>query len=187
MNMLIKHASMASALAMMLVGSAGVASAQSKTYGDNNSYCVENPGKCGSEMNKGDEEQGYRKRRIQNDEEQSGSNGADQPRRVKQAQSDWKYDSNRHERRHHKDDRFRFYLGGYWYPEPYWQGYGLVSAPYGIGCAEGRSIVRDRGFYRVRTLECQGRTFTYIGRRHGDTFKVLVSSRTGRIVDVNPI
>ena len=191
MNAFAKHASIVSALALMTIGSAGLANAQSKSYGDNNNYCAENPGKCGPEMNKsgaGDDEQGYtKKRRIQRDDEQSSSNESDQPRRMKQAQSDWKYDSNRHQRRRHKDDEFRFYFGGFWYPQPYWQDYGLVGAPYRIGCAEGRSIVRDRGFYRVRTIECQGRTFTYIGRRHGDTFRVILNSRTGRIVDVDPV
>jgi hypothetical protein len=109
----------------------------------------------------------------------------DQPR-VKQSEANWKFDPNREERRRHKDDRFRFYFGGFWYPEPYWLGYGLAVNPR-VSCGEGRAIVRDRGFYRVRTVECSGRTFTYLGRRHGDTFRVLVSSRTGRIIDVNPI
>jgi hypothetical protein len=185
----IKHATIVSALALMTVGSAGFATAQSKSYGDSNNYCAENPGKCGPEMNKGDDEQGYsKKRRIQrDDDEQSGRDDSDEPRQAKQAKSDWKYDSNRHKRRRHKDDEFRFYFGGFWYPQPYWQGYGIGGSPYRIGCAEGRSIVRDRGFNRVRTLECQGRTFTYVGRRHGDNFKVVVNSRTGRIVDVDPI
>jgi hypothetical protein len=109
----------------------------------------------------------------------------DQPR-VKQADVDWKFDPNRHERRRHKDDRFRFYFSGFWYPEPYWMGYGLAINPR-VSCGEGRAIVRDRGFYRVRTVECRGRTYTYLGRRHGDAFRVLVSSRSGRIVDVDPI
>ena len=39
MHSFIKHASMVSALALMTVGLAGLASAQSKTYGDNNNYC----------------------------------------------------------------------------------------------------------------------------------------------------
>src|SRR5687767_5446682 len=118
MNILVQHASIVSALALMTVGSAGLASAQSKSYGDQSNYCAENPGKCGPQMNKpGDEEQGYsKKRRIQSDDEQSGSVESDQPRRMKQAQSDWKFDSNRHKRRRHKDDEFRFYFGGFWYP-----------------------------------------------------------------------
>lgn len=189
MNTLMKHASLVSALALMTVGSAGLANAQSRSYGDQNSFCAENPGACGPQMKPGSEasdEQAYtKKRRVDRDDDQSDWD-SDQPRRMKQAQSDWKYDSNRHKRRRHKDDEFRFYFGGFWYPEPYWHGYGLVINPR-VSCGEGRLIVRDRGFRRVRTVECRGRTYTYLGRRHGDTFRVLVSSRTGRIVDVDPI
>jgi hypothetical protein len=185
MNAFVKHASIVSALALMTVGSAGLTGAQSKTYGDNNNYCAENPGKCGPEMNKGDEEQGYtKKRRYQQEEDQATGDQPDQPK-MRQAQGDWKFDPNKHQRRRHKDATFRFFLGGYWYPELYWQGYGLVGGR--IGCAEGRSIVRERGFYRVRTVECYGRAYTYIGRRHGDTFQVLVSAKSGRIIDINPI
>jgi hypothetical protein len=143
MNTLVRHISVVSALAVMALGTATYAGAQTM-QGDN------------------------------------------MEPRVKYSEVDWKFDANRHERRRHKDDKFRFYFGGFWYPTPYWQGYGLVINPR-VSCGEGRAIVRDHGFRRVRTMECRGRTFTYLGRRHGDTFKVLVSSRTGRIVDVDPI
>jgi hypothetical protein len=97
----------------------------------------------------------------------------------------WKFDSNRHERRRHKDDRFRFHFGGFWYPSPYWLGYGLVVNPR-LSCAEGRAIV-DVRFNRVRAIECRGATYTYLGRRHGDDFKVMLNARTGRIVDVDRV
>ena len=52
-----------------------------------------------------DEDQGYtKKRRVEGDEDRADWNDGDQPRRVKQTQGDWKYDSNRHKRRRHKDD-----------------------------------------------------------------------------------
>lgn len=101
----------------------------------------------------------------------------------KGSQSNWKYDTNRHERRRNKDDRFRFRFGGFWYPQQYWLGYGLVGPR--LSCGEGRAIVRDRGFRRVRTIKCRGTTFTYKGRRHGDDFRILVNARTGRIADVD--
>jgi hypothetical protein len=105
---------------------------------------------------------------------------------VQHAKSDWKFDARKHKRRRHKDDDFRFFFGGFWYPQPYWQGYGL-NARYRVGCGEGRAIVRDHGFRRVRTLECRGRSYTYLGRRHGDDFKVMISARTGRVIDVDRI
>jgi hypothetical protein len=188
MTYLEKHVSIVSAVALMAIGSAGVANAQSKSYGERSDFCVENPDKCGPQMTKpGGDDQGYmkKKRRIQSDDAQVDVQ-FDQPRTTYEARSDWKFDSNRHERRRHKDDRFRFYFGGFWYPEPYWLGYGL-RVPYRIACAEGREIVRDRGFRRVRTIECRGRTYTYLGRRHGDSFRVVVSARSGRIIDVDPV
>ena len=164
MNALIKHAAMVSTAALMTVGTASWASAQTKSYGDvdmkqpkgeQSDFCAVNPDKC-------------------------------RPDRVKESNMDWKFDSNRHERRRHKDATFRFYFGGFWYPQPYWLGYGL-RVNQRISCGEGRSIVRDRGFNRVRPIECQGRTYTYFGRRHGDTFRVLLNARNGRIVGVDEV
>jgi hypothetical protein len=184
MNTFMRHASIASTIALMTVGTAGLAGAQSKTGYDQNA-CIEGQPNCPPRrMQKPalEDQSVSKKRLIQQEETQA----TDQPRRVRQAQTDWRFDANRHERRRHRSDRFRFEFGGFWYPEPYWLGYGL-AVNYRIGCGEGRAIVRDRGFRRVRTVECRGRTYTYLGRRQGDTFRVLVSSRSGRIVDVDPV
>jgi hypothetical protein len=105
--------------------------------------------------------------------------------KVTESQSKWKFDSGRHERRNHKDTKFRFYLGGYWYPQPYWVGYGFGMKPR-ISCGEGRAIVDSR-YNRVRTIECRGSTYTYLGNRRGGSYKVTLSARTGRIVDVDRI
>jgi hypothetical protein len=101
-------------------------------------------------------------------------------------QKKWKFNKNRHERRHRKDDRFRFYFGGFWHPQPYWLGYGF-PVNQRVSCGEGRAIVDARGFNRVRTLECRGAAYTYLGRRHGDDFKVVLNARTGRIIDVDRV
>jgi hypothetical protein len=100
-----------------------------------------------------------------------------------QGQSKWKFDNDRHERRRFKDDRFRFYFGGFWYPQPYWLGYGLNVKPR-LSCGAGRAIV-DARYNRVRTIECRGATYTYLGNRHGNSYKVMLNARTGRIVDVD--
>src|SRR5688572_10669945 len=163
MNTFIKHAAIVSTAALMTMGSASLADAQTKTYGDvemkpkgdQSNFCAENPDKCA-------------------------------PSRMNEARVDWKFDANRHERRRQKDATFRFHFGGYWYPEPYWLGYGL-RVNLRISCGEGRLILRDRGFNRVRPIECRGRTYTYFGRRQGDTFRVILNARNGRIVDVDAI
>jgi hypothetical protein len=99
-------------------------------------------------------------------------------------QADWKFDSNRHQRRRGKDATFRFYLDGYYYAQPYWQVDVVRSGR--VSCGEGRAIVSER-FNRVRVVECNGATYTYLGRSQGDGYRILLNSRTGRIVGRAPI
>jgi hypothetical protein len=109
-------------------------------------------------------------------------------KRTHHADRKWEYDPQRHERRRHKDNRFRFYFGGFWYPEPYWdEPYYYYDDYYDrVSCREGAEIVAER-FARVRILDCDGRIYTYLGRRYGETFEIELSSRTGRILDAHEI
>lgn len=181
-------------LALLAAGTSGAALAQSNgCKGHQQDNCEEPDGRM--RPGRTYDEGGDRPNAGNFDEDQY------KPRKSGQqaANPNWKYDGNKHERRRHKDDKFRFSFGGYWYPQPYWlyDGYGDYDGGYGIyddyddydrvSCREGASILRERGFYRVRPIDCEGRTFTYLVRRHGDSFRVLVSSRTGRIVSVRPI
>jgi len=125
-------------------------------------------------MMKGDSD---KRRDVKRNDNNDGVN------RKREARSDWKYDSNRHKRNRNKDARYRYYYGGYWYLEPYWNG--PVNSR--MSCGEGRAIINDSGFNRVRTIECEGRNYTYAARRKGDTFRVSVNSRTGEIVSVRPM
>ena len=106
--------------------------------------------------------------------------------KTKQAQADWKFDATKQERSRHKSDRFRYEYGGFWYPAPYWMGYGL-TANHRIDCGEGRAILRGHGFSNIRPLECRGGTYTYLGHRRGGSFRVLLSAHSGRIVNVKQI
>jgi len=102
--------------------------------------------------------------------------------RVKVGQGDkWRFDPSQHHRRRHRDATFRFYLDGFWYERPYWEIYS-VRTRYGVSCGQGRAIVSER-FNRVRVVECNGGTYTYLGRRQGDTYRILLNARTGRIID----
>lgn len=210
MNVLVRNAAIVSTIALMSVGTAGIASSQNKHSGQG---ACDDPQDCsGQQMQKSDEgeegnsskrrnkadqsdaedqvsdEQSRRERRIQENLNGSEPQVSDDQsiKRRKQAQSDWRFDSKKHERRRKRDNHYRFEFGGYWYPESYWYGYGY-GMNYRISCRDGRELLVDRGFRRVRTIECQGRTFTYLGRRHGDNFRVLVNSRTGRIVSVRSV
>ena len=91
--------------------------------------------------------------------------------------ADWKYEPGRHHRRRHRDATFRFYFGGYWYQQPYWEVY---SVRYGVSCGQGRAIVSER-FNRVRVVECNGRTYTFEATRRGRDVTVFVNSRTGAV------
>lgn len=50
-----------------------------------------------------------------------------------------------------------------------------------ISCGEARGILRDRGYNRIRTRECQGRTYTFRARKNGRNFVVYVNSRSGGV------
>ena len=92
----------------------------------------------------------------------------------------WVYVEGRHGARYrYKHGGYRYYYGGYWYDQPYWEVHGVRSGR--VSCGEGREIVAER-FNRVRVIECNGGTYTYLGRRGGDAFRILLNSRTGRIV-----
>ncbi len=127
----------------------------------------------------GDQTMIKRKKRMQG--EPQNNENANVESRVRVGQNNWRFDPSREHRRRHRDATFRFYFGGYWYPEPYWEVYS-VRPRYGVSCREGRDIVAER-FNRVRILECNGATFTYIGRRAGDDYRIMLSARTGRIID----
>jgi hypothetical protein len=70
-----------------------------------------------------------------------------------------------------------YYDPGYYRP-PIYQGYDRLS------CREARQIVREEGFRSVRVIECEGRSYQFQARRNGRTFIVVVSSRSGDIIDV---
>ena len=190
MSTFIKHASIASLITLTVFGTAGLVRADSIEY-ESSRESEYNDGRCYEDT----DECGYKQSRRQHDDEDDhdakqryhdGDNEISVNVTVTESGRDWKFDSDKHRRRHHKDAEYRFYNSGYWYPQPYWQGYAVVSNDR-LSCRDGREAVRDRGFYRVKPIDCRGRTFTYLAHRRGETFKILVSARSGRIVDVDPI
>jgi hypothetical protein len=127
------------------------------------------------------------KRRVQENSNEAAEEVSPSRKESLRTHSAWQFDPKKHERRRKKDDRFRFEFGGFWYSEPYWwydYDYGRV---YRVSCSEGRLALLERGFRRVRPINCRGRTYTYLARRAGDTFRILLHSRTGRILSVRPI
>jgi hypothetical protein len=70
---------------------------------------------------------------------------------------------------------------------PRYYGYGAypdVYYPYyrrKLSCWQARELVRDRGFNRVRTIECFGRVYTFRALRRGKPVTINVNARTGAI------
>jgi len=54
-------------------------------------------------------------------------------------------------------------------------------------CNRGRALLSGRGFDRLRPVDCDGPTFTYLGRRDGVSFRIRLNPRTGRILGLEPI
>lgn len=57
---------------------------------------------------------------------------------------------------------------------------------HGFGCRSGARVVRSAGFNNIEAYDCSAPTFGYSAWKHGDLFKVRVSSE-GDIVSVRQI
>ena len=73
----------------------------------------------------------------------------------------------------------RFEFGEYLPSEPSWEAGG-------ISCMSGERIVWNRGFRLIRPVDCNGETFSYLGRYHGGSYEIFVNSLSGRIIGVGP-
>jgi hypothetical protein len=83
---------------------------------------------------------------------------------------------------------------GYYQPRPYYNhryhGYRPVYVQprhWGISCGQGRNTVDWSGYNNVKTIECQGASYTYRATRHGKAYVVKVGRNSGNIIDVNRI
>jgi hypothetical protein len=56
-----------------------------------------------------------------------------------------------------------------------------------ISCWEGKRIVRERNFRRVRPMKCQGTIYRYQAFKNGRPWLVRVNSYSARIVSARPM
>lgn len=56
-----------------------------------------------------------------------------------------------------------------------------------LGCRKGLILLARSGFRQLRSIDCQGTTYIYVGRKGEGTFKIRLSSRSGRILGIDPI
>ena len=89
---------------------------------------------------------------------------------------------------------YPYYGPGYYYapPVPYYGGYYAPRRTYRprrharrISCRRARRIVRNRGYRNVRTIDCTGRGYSFLGRRRGRLYKISMRSRSGRITSIS--
>jgi hypothetical protein len=57
--------------------------------------------------------------------------------------------------------------------------YGLSTSQM-ISCKAGRNMVEQR-FRHVQKIKCSGTTYTYLVRRHGHDYKIMLNALTGQI------
>ncbi|MGB8315417.1 MAG: hypothetical protein WCE69_13135 [Aestuariivirga sp.] len=55
-----------------------------------------------------------------------------------------------------------------------------------ISCGEARWDLRDRGFRQIAATDCRGRTYVFIAKKRGGTFRIRFNSYNGSI-SVRPI
>jgi len=56
-----------------------------------------------------------------------------------------------------------------------------------ITCRDGERLLRSRGFWDVRRVDCRVRLFTYRARRATALFEIVLNARNGRVVDLRRI
>lgn len=89
------------------------------------------------------------------------------------------------------DTRIGVTLDDGWAPTQYYPDYPDDNDDYDdegyISCGEGRQIVRENGFRRVRAIRCGGEIYRYEAIRRGRLWSVKVGARSGRIINARVI
>ena len=87
-----------------------------------------------------------------------------------------------------------YYRGGRYYDdpppyfdEPYYYDGRRHHHSYGVSCGEARQILRDRGYRRINSRDCGGRTYVFTAVRRGHLYRIEVRSRNGAVVSVERI
>ena len=76
---------------------------------------------------------------------------------------------------------------GYDVGYPVYDGYPHHSYNWGISCGEGKWTVKSAHFKKVNTVECEGKSYTYTGWKHGDKYRIKVSRKHGEIISVSAL
>lgn len=97
------------------------------------------------------------------------------------------------------DTQISIGVGDSWAPAQYYPDYPVYDPGYSdddddddydddyVSCSEGRRIVRQEGFRRVRTTRCGGEVYRYQAVKRYRLWSVKVSARSGRIIGARVI
>ncbi len=70
------------------------------------------------------------------------------------------------------------YGGPGYYDEP-WNDYPVIS--HRLTCDEARFRVRERGFKKISTKDCSGKSYSFTASKNGARYLVKVNAHTGRV------
>ena len=77
------------------------------------------------------------------------------------------------------------YGHGYYGGSPYYGGgHYTPRRSYRKTCGQIRRKLRNRGYYRIRSVDCSGSRYTFHAKRNGEWLRIRVKSRSGYIYKV---
>ena len=79
-----------------------------------------------------------------------------------------------------------YYNPGYYQPYPHYRPAPVyVPRPrYVNRCSRARRSIRNRGYYRIRAVDCSGSRYTFHAKRSGIWYRLRVRASSGRIYKV---
>ena len=83
---------------------------------------------------------------------------------------------------------YGYYYDGRYYDDPppyYYERRRYRDA--NISCGEARQILRDRGYRRISSRDCGGRTYVFTAVKRGNLYRIEIRSRNGAVVSVERI
>ena len=84
-----------------------------------------------------------------------------------------------------------YYGSGYYAPRPHYYAprpHYYAPRPHYVPrvsyCSQARRNIRNRGYYKIRAVDCSGSRYTFFAKRGGQHFRLRVKARSGHIYKV---
>lgn len=84
---------------------------------------------------------------------------------------------------------YGYYYGGRFYddPPPYYYDRRRQYRDANVSCGEAREMLRDRGYRRISSRDCGGRTYVFTAVKRGNLYRIEVRARNGAVISVERI